>query len=83
MVSWRPPSPGFRALSPIRNELHFRFGAKPMTTLAQVRLVSRNGATKIVAPTMPALNQRDEATLAGVAGLEPATPGFGDRCSTN
>ena len=21
--------------------------------------------------------------LAGVAGLEPATPGFGDRCSTN
>jgi hypothetical protein len=22
-------------------------------------------------------------TLAGVEGLEPATPGFGDRCSTN
>jgi hypothetical protein len=29
------------------------------------------------------VTEYQRVTLAGVAGLEPATPGFGDRCSTN
>ena len=28
-------------------------------------------------------NKFGKSTFAGVTGLEPATPGFGDRCSTN
>lgn len=46
---------------------------------------NRNGdcLTTIVAPKISALNQHDRRHMAGVAGLEPATPGFGDRCSTN
>jgi hypothetical protein len=39
--------------------------------------------TLIVAPKTSLENQWDMDRMAGVAGLEPATPGFGDRCSTN
>jgi hypothetical protein len=35
------------------------------------------------APKLSMSNQQDRKQMAGVAGLEPATPGFGDRCSTN
>jgi hypothetical protein len=37
----------------------------------------------IVAPKISTGNQSGMKQMAGVAGLEPATPGFGDRCSTN
>jgi hypothetical protein len=41
-----------------------------------------------VAPAAPALSHRNyinhlTADLAGVEGLEPPTPGFGDRCSSH
>ncbi len=29
------------------------------------------------------IQKTNQGTKAGVTGLEPATPGFGDRCSTN
>jgi hypothetical protein len=48
------------------------------------------GAAGIVTPDVTQARNRQSAILAkslillaGVAGLEPATPGFGDRCSTN
>src|SRR5712672_2432738 len=52
----------------------------------QGRQRSRYRRTEGAAAAHPAQGSdrsKSTAKLAGVAGLEPATPGFGDRCSTN
>ncbi len=47
------------------------------------RLPERSQGSALIRPGMRRAATTSVAAQAGPAGIEPATPGFGDRCSTN